>query len=58
MTEPVPNPGSDEAAELGCLCPRMDNRYGRGYWDEPQPDGTRKPQFVVSLDCPLHGGGS
>lgn len=25
------NPGSDEAVAKSCLCPRMDNAYGKGY---------------------------
>ena len=26
-----PNPGSKEAQVLGCVCPVLDNSYGRGY---------------------------
>jgi len=47
-----PNPGSDEAIELGCICPVIDNGHGRGYFG----DGA-KYGFVVREDCPLHGGG-
>lgn len=43
-----PNPGSDEAQEQGCLCPVLDNGYGRGYRCLP---GI----FVMREDCPLHG---
>jgi len=45
----VPNPGSDEALAMGCLCACMDNHYGAGM---PYPDG---PRFWVQADCPLHG---
>lgn len=40
------NPGSPEAVKAGCTCPVMDNSHGEG-----RPDG----QFVISMDCPLHG---
>jgi hypothetical protein len=46
----LPNPGSDEAEELGCTCPRMDNRYGAGYLGDSEKFG-----FVWNMDCPLHG---
>lgn len=43
--ESVPSPGSEEAVDMGCSCPVMDNRYGRGglvgYW--------------ISAECPIHG---
>lgn len=42
------NPGSAEAIEAGCTCPRMDNANGRGI---PGPDGTL---FYYASDCPLH----
>lgn len=45
----TPNPGSDEAIEMGCRCPVLDNAHGRGYLCE---DGI----FIVSGDCPVHGG--
>lgn len=40
-------PGSDEALELGCTCPVLDNAHGRGYMGV---SGT----YVYSADCPLH----
>ena len=43
----VPTPGSDEALELGCRCPVVDNGHGR------RQDG----RFTMSLACPLHGEG-
>lgn len=51
MTRPEPAPGSDEAIELGCECPRVDNHYGRGYY----AISASARHFVVNLDCPLHG---
>lgn len=47
MTEKLPNPGSDEAIERGCVCPTMDNDHGRGYMGNPG-------LFVMVEDCPLH----
>lgn len=48
MNFKIPNPGSDEAGEMGCTCPVMDNGHGnqelgdtRGFW--------------ISDDCPIHG---
>jgi len=45
----VPNPGSDEAIELGCTCPVLDNGHGdeelgktRGFW--------------ISGNCEIHHG--
>lgn len=49
-----PNPGSPEAAELGCTCPRLDNGLGRGYMGGvTDEDGSTV--FVMAGDCPLHG---
>jgi len=45
----MPNPGSDEALDLGCECPVMDNNHGSGSdW------GPGK--FWINGNCPLHGG--
>jgi len=43
-------PGSDEAAALGCKCPRLDNARGRGAY------GTsgKKAIYIVDCDCPVH----
>lgn len=50
------NPGSDEAIKAGCLCPRMDNSYGRGYGGGGIKDKeTGETIFVRRQDCPLHG---
>lgn len=42
-----PNPGSDEAITLGCVCPVIDNQHGKGSY---KSDG-----FIVNMECPLHG---
>jgi len=43
----TPNPGSDEAIELGCICPVMDNHHGRG----SRGDNNL---FWVTSNCPIH----
>ena len=48
QSETVPNPGTEEALAQGCLCPIMDNCYGRGYFAGP-------PRSFIYVDnCPLH----
>lgn len=44
----IPNPGSEEAQEQGCLCAVFDNSRGYGYLG-------REGVFVVTESCPLHG---
>ena len=44
----IPTPGSDEAIDLGCICPIMDNSYGEGYMGM---EGV----FVYNAGCSLHG---
>jgi len=39
----LPNPGSVEAYERGCICPILDNEYGRG----------RGPWWY-NAGCPVH----
>ncbi len=46
----IPPPGSDEAIELGCLCPVLDNGRGRGMFKDK--DG--QPVFWINGYCPLH----
>ena len=41
-------PGSDAAIAAGCLCPILDNEYGRGWMGQ---EGV----YCHSGDCPLHG---
>lgn len=49
----IPNPGSPEAKEQGCKCPRLDNRGGLGinYTPSTPPEELR---FWISAACPLH----
>jgi len=47
----IPNPGSKEAKDQGCLCPVLDNSRGKGF---PYP-GVIGPAFVMIENCPLHG---
>lgn len=49
LLSPIPNPGSDKARELGCICPVLDNAHGRGYMGQ-------EAVFIRRTDCPLHGG--
>ena len=44
-----PNPGSDEAIDLGCNCPVLDNGHGRGI----VLNGERR--WWITGSCPLHG---
>lgn len=44
----TPNPGSDEAIKLGCICPVIDNGHGN-------EELGRIRGFVMNLDCPMHG---
>ena len=44
-----PNPGSDAAIVLGCLCPVLDNHHGEGW---ALYSGTML--FWITADCPVH----
>ena len=56
MSDDKPNPGSQEAVDQGCTCPRIDNAWGRGVpW--PREDGKdpeKYPSFWETEDCPVH----
>jgi hypothetical protein len=41
------NPGGLEARKVGCICPVMDNGYGRGR-------NCVKGDFVIVCGCPVH----
>ncbi len=45
--ERTPNPGSDRALELGCICSALDN--GRGNEMIGQTRG-----FYITQECPIH----
>lgn len=53
-TSGPPPPGSDAAADQGCLCPRMDNAHGHG-WMGGVRDDHGNLIYVICEDCPLHG---
>lgn len=44
---PPPNPGSDDAIEMGCTCPILDNGHGRGSY-------YGKDVFIYADGCPVH----
>jgi len=46
------NPGSKEAIEKGCGCPRLDNHHGQGSGFIAE---NGDPLFWYSEDCPIHG---
>ena len=46
-TNAVPNPGTYEAVARGCICPVIDNEYGRGWKGKA---GT----YVYTVGCPFH----
>lgn len=50
----APNPGSREAAALGCTCPRMDNAHGRGWMGGVKDPETGETIFVYTVGCPVH----
>ena len=50
--ETIPNPGSSAALLMGCTCPVYDNAHGAGMGK----DEHGRVVYVMSLDCPLHGG--
>jgi hypothetical protein len=51
MSDKTPNPGTKEAIEAGCKCPRMDNDWGKGAYN----DENGNPLFWYNSDCQLHG---
>lgn len=42
----TPNPGSDEALDMGCTCPVLDNRHGKGSY--------KSEGFIIDMECPIH----
>ena len=49
MKTKTPNPGSREAFDQGCICPVLDNAYGRGYYGNAEKNG-----YVIVMGCPVH----
>ena len=48
----LPTPGSSAALLMGCTCPVYDNAHGAGMGR----DEHGRVVYVMSMDCPLHGG--
>ena len=51
MNKEIPDPGTEEAIKMGCICPVMDNEYGRGWMGQ---EGV----FIFNMGCPVHAGDS
>ena len=49
----VPNPGSEMAIELGCICPVLDNLYGLGVGIY-RGTGTKEKLFWYTEGCLVH----
>jgi hypothetical protein len=48
-----PNPGTKEAIEAGCICPVLDNNYGKGIPIKTK-DGTIQTGYWMDGACPIH----
>lgn len=46
----TPMPGSDDAAIAGCICSRIENRYGRGLYT----GNNGKAVYKINAQCNLH----
>lgn len=47
---PKGTPGSDEAVKNGCICGRVQNQYGDGFWEF-----EGEMHYDMREDCPVHG---
>ena len=47
----IPNPGSYQAVAEGCMCPVMDNSYGKG---SGYTDLKGNPTFWITKGCKSH----
>ena len=47
------SPGSLKAREAGCICPVMDNSYGKGYMGGVK-DSDGNTVYVIVVGCPIH----
>ena len=54
MPNGLPNPGSQEAGEMGCKCPVLANRRGTA---PPFPPCGDLPEggWYIRVDCTIHG---
>jgi len=48
--EQLPPPGCEDAIMMGCLCPIIDNGYGKGLGK----DENGNHLYWYSSDCPVH----
>jgi hypothetical protein len=48
MAVGIPNPGSDEAIDQGCICAVLDNNHGK--FAPYPPHG-----WWLTVGCPVHG---
>lgn len=48
----APKPGTQEARAGGCICPVMDNSYGKGRYGDGEAYG-----WYITACCPLHDPG-
>ena len=48
-----PNPGTKEAIDAGCICPVLDNNYGKGIPIKTK-DGTIQTGYWMDGACPIH----
>ena len=53
MNEVIPNPGTQEARNLGCSCPVLDNGHGKG-WMGGVKDDDGETIYVYTIGCPVH----
>ena len=53
MSNAIPNPGTQEARDLGCSCPVIDNGYGKG-WMGGVKDDNGETIYVYTIGCPVH----
>ncbi len=49
MNKLIPNPGSDAAIAVGCICPVLDNGH-----DNERLGRTGERVFILNSECPLH----
>jgi hypothetical protein len=49
-----PNPGSDAALDLGCICAVLDNNHGRFPPYPAVPDQGLPEAWWITEGCPVH----
>ena len=48
-------PGSKAALDKGCVCPVMDNHYGKGRPIRHPENGEMQRAFWINGECIIHG---